>query len=85
MSPMSQLHLSALNTGGLAGVGPGIAGGRSWIVAVGVVVLLAALAWWTLRPARRASHVELMRGRRAARDKTDQAEGPIDRTRRSHQ
>lgn len=82
MSLESRLHLSTPKIGGL-GVGPGIAGDRAWTVAAGVVVLLAALAWWTMRPARRASRMDILRGRRAARDKTSQVARSDDG--RSHQ
>lgn len=38
--------------------GPGIAGYRSWIVALGIVLVLAWLARWTMRPARRADRTK---------------------------
>ncbi len=55
--------------GGIGGFGPGIAGYKSWIVAFIVLLLLAWLARWTLRPARRAG-------------RTRQGDGPARATRR---
>lgn len=54
----------------LVSTGPGIAGYRSWIVAAVVLTALAALAWWSLRPARRATRAEVLRARRDGRDST---------------
>ena len=54
----------------LVSTGPGIAGYRSWIVAAVVLIVLAALAWWTLRPARRATRAEVLRARRDGRNAT---------------
>lgn len=83
MSAMTDPHLSALNIGGLGGFGPGIAGDRSWVAAAAVVVVLAVLAWWTMRPARRASRSEILRARRRAdRSKTSEAHTRRDRTKR---
>lgn len=41
--------------GGLWGVGPGLVGYSGWIIAFAMVLLLAWLAWWTMRPAKRAA------------------------------
>jgi hypothetical protein len=70
---MTPLNLDgiALTAGGLLGVGPGIAAGTAWMIAVVVVLLLAAIAWWTMKPARRASRAGLRRGR----DTTSVSEG----------
>jgi len=57
MDGRSDLILS-VGPGGLGGVGPGIAGYTAWIVAFvafAVMLGLAGLAWWTLRPAKRAA------------------------------
>ena len=54
MEGRSDLILS-VGPGGLGGVGPGIAGYTAWIVAFVVMLGLAGLAWWTLRPAKRAA------------------------------
>lgn len=54
----------------LVSTGPGIAGYRSYIVAAVVLTTLTALAWWTLRPARRATRAEVLRARRDGRDVT---------------
>ncbi|WP_162891188.1 hypothetical protein [Aeromicrobium sp. A1-2] len=43
-----------LGVGGLGGFGHGIAGYTSWIVAFAIVLVLALLARWTMRPSRRA-------------------------------
>lgn len=53
MTVINAAHPVALGVGGLEGLGPGIAGFTTWIVAAGVILLLAALAWWTTRPAKR--------------------------------
>ena len=63
MTGASADHQLALAVGGVGGVGPGIAGYTAWIVAAVVVVALAALAWWTMRPATRATRAD-GRGRR---------------------
>jgi len=34
------------------------------MVPIVIVLLLAAIAWWTMKPARRATRSELKRGRR---------------------
>ena len=49
-------QLLRLGVGGLGGFdfGPGIAGSKAWIVAFVVLLVLAWLARWTMRPARRA-------------------------------
>ena len=52
---------------GLGSAGPGVAGYKSWIVAFVVVIGLAALAWWTLRPTRRATRAEVRRARPGGR------------------
>ena len=52
---------------GLGSAGPGIAGYKSWIVAFVVVIGFAALAWWTLRPTRRATRAEVRRARPGGR------------------
>jgi len=41
--------------------GPGIAGYASWIVAFVIVLVLARLAWWTMRPARRVTRAKQTR------------------------
>ena len=56
-------QLVPLDVDGLETVGPGLASQTAWIVAVAVLVLLAVLAWWTMRPARRASAAERRAGR----------------------
>lgn len=43
------------NAAGLLDVGPGVAGFTGWIVAFGVLLLLAWVAWWTTRPAKRVA------------------------------
>ncbi len=44
-------ELVRLGIGGLDGLGPGVAGFQSWIVAFGVLLVLSGLAWWTSSPA----------------------------------
>ena len=63
--PVLSDNYIALGIGGLSGAGPGIAGFSAWIVAAVVIVLLAALARWTMRPSRRATAGELRRAWRA--------------------
>ncbi len=59
--------------GGFAGrwgVGPGIASYTGWVVAFALVLLLAGLAWWTMRPAKRVARskrTEVARERDLAR------------------
>ena len=48
-------QLLSLAVGGLGDFGPGIAGYKSWIVAFGIVLILAWLARWAMRPARRVA------------------------------
>ena len=50
-------QLFRLGVGGLGDFdfGPGIAGYKSWIVAFVILLVLALLAWWTMRPGRRAA------------------------------
>ncbi len=67
MTPAVDDHQLSLAIGGLRSVGPGIAGYTAWIVAGAVILGLAALARWTMRPARRATRAELRLGRRRAR------------------
>ena len=62
--PPLNLDYVALTIGRLRGVGPGIVGRTAWTIALGTVLLLGAIAWWTMKPARRASQAELGRGRR---------------------
>lgn len=54
MDERSNLILS-VGPGGLEGVGPGVAGFTALVVAFVVMIGLAWLAWWTLRPAKRAA------------------------------
>ncbi|WP_344151024.1 hypothetical protein [Nocardioides koreensis] len=51
--------------GGLSGVGAGIADFRAWIVAGVVLIALAALAWWTMKPAGRVDRDRQEAGRSA--------------------
>ncbi len=53
------------------GVGPGIAGSTSWLVTAVVLVLLAVLAWWTMRPGRRATHAEVRRSRQRSAERAE--------------
>ena len=45
-------QLVRLGVGGLGG-SLGIAGYKSWIIAIVILLVLVALARWTMRPARR--------------------------------
>lgn len=84
MIVVNDLQLLALAVGGLPSVGPGIAGDRSWLVSAGALMLLAVLAWWTMRPARRASRAELRRARRTDRAATRRSGEDLDRPTRSN-
>lgn len=44
-----------LGVGELIDAGPGIFGYQSWIITFVVLLVLAGLAWWTMRPVRRAT------------------------------
>ena len=46
-------QLVRLGVGGLGG-SLGIAGYKSWIIAIVILLVLVALARWTMRPARRS-------------------------------
>ncbi len=83
MISVNDFPLSALEAVGLPSVGPGIAGDRAWILTAAAVFLLAVLAWWTMRPARRATRAELRRGEHSDAAKTGQTTEPTDRARRS--
>ena len=54
----SQLLRLGVGDLGAFDFGPGIAGYKSWIVAVGIVLVLAWLARWTMSPARRAAQTK---------------------------
>ena len=64
MAPLN-VHDVAFTIRGLHGVGPGIASGTAWIVATVMVLLLASIAWWTMKPAKRDTRADL-KGSRAA-------------------
>lgn len=49
-------HLVSL---GLGDFGSGISSVKSWVVAFVGLLVLALLAWWTTRPARRAARPQL--------------------------
>lgn len=53
------------------GVGPGIAGSTSWLVTALVLGLLAVLAWWTIRPVRRAIRAEVRRSRQCSVERAE--------------
>lgn len=65
--------------------GPGIAGFKSWIITAIVVLALGALAWWTMRPQRRATRADVRRARLDATHgpPVQESEGPHDPQRRS--
>lgn len=65
---MDALLLSVVPWVGLVSTGPGIAGYKSWIVAVLVMGVLLVLAWWTWHPTRRATRAEVRRARRGDGD-----------------
>ncbi len=48
--------------------GRGIAGDTSWLIALGILALLLLIAWWSMRPARRATRAELREARLKNRD-----------------
>lgn len=50
-------QLVQLGVGGLGG-GLGIAGYESWIITFVILLVLASLAWWTMRPTRRAKRAQ---------------------------
>lgn len=50
-----------LGVGGLGG-GLGIAGYKSWIIAFAILLVLAGLARWAMRPARRATRAQRPNG-----------------------
>lgn len=52
-----QSQLLRLGVGGLD-IGPGISGPKAWIVAFVVLLVLAWLARWSMRPPRRAARTK---------------------------
>ncbi|MGC1206839.1 MAG: hypothetical protein WA880_02670 [Ornithinimicrobium sp.] len=64
------------DVGGLWGTGAGFVGIGGWVIAFAVVLLLAWLAWWTMRPARRATRSQRTADRREA-DPRKAAEEPV--------
>jgi predicted lipid-binding transport protein (Tim44 family) len=54
-------QLVGLGVGGLGG-GLGIAGYKSWIIALVILLVLVGLARWTMRPARRAARAQRRTG-----------------------
>lgn len=52
--------------GGLWGTGAGFVGIGGWAIAFVMVLLLAWLAWWAMRPARRATRSQRTAARREA-------------------
>ena len=54
MSPyyIEKLHAGA-GPGGVEGAGPGLGSATSWTIALGVVLLLLALGWWSTTRGRR--------------------------------
>ena len=52
---MFEQHSHLASYAGRWGVGPGIASYTAWIVAFALVLLIAWLGWWTMRPAKRAA------------------------------
>ena len=62
--------------GGMWGTGAGFVGIGGWAMAFAVVFLLAWLAWWTMRPARRATRSKRTAARRGA-DPGKVAERPV--------
>lgn len=55
------IQLVRANVGGVNG-GLGIAGYRSWIIAFVILLVLAGLARWTMRPAGRAARARRRTG-----------------------
>lgn len=67
---MFEQHSQQARFAGRWGVGPGIASYTGWVVAFALVLLLAWLAWWTMRPAKRVARskrTEVARERDLAR------------------
>ena len=54
-------QLVRLGVGGLGG-GLGIAGYKSWVIALVILLVLVGLARWTMRPARRAVRAQRRTG-----------------------
>lgn len=54
----------SLRVGGLGDFGSGITSSKSWIVAFVILLVLALLARWTMRPARRAARTRRTAGPR---------------------
>ena len=55
-------QLLRLGVGGLGDFGSGITSSKSWIVAFVSLLVLALLARWTMRPARRAARTRRTAG-----------------------
>lgn len=72
-------QLLTLGVGGLGDFdfGPGIAGSKAWIAAFVVLLVLAWLARWTIRPARRTARTK----QRDGAPETDRAKQAVEPSR----
>ena len=68
MLQQQSIHVVRLGVGGVSG-GLGIAGYKSWIIAFVILLVLAGLARWTMRPARRPARAK----RRTSQPESTQA------------
>ncbi len=83
MTLMTNLSSAAPSIGGLRGAGPGIAGYTAWIIAAVIILVLVTLAWWTMRPARRASRSEIRSARRTTQPESQHSTEISNTTKRS--